>query len=120
MSRAPARSIAAVAFIFAALALASDAGGGAPQQPSQPTFRAGVDVVSLNVTVSDRDGRFVTGVAPTEFLVYEDGVQQEITYFSPRQLPIALANRTCRPIVVVVRIVPMQRFAGQLPLGTSQ
>ena len=64
---------------------------GQPQPPQPPTFRAGVDVVSLNVTVSDRDGRFVTGLAPEEFLVYEDGVLQEITFFSRRQLPIALA-----------------------------
>ncbi len=63
-----------------------------PQAPIQPpTFRTGVDVVSINVTVSDRDGRFVTDLSPEEFLVYEDGVQQDITFFSRSQLPIALA-----------------------------
>lgn len=63
-----------------------------PQQPTQPpTFRAGVDVVSVNVTVTDRDGRFVTDLSAEDFLVYEDGVQQDLTFFSRRQLPIALA-----------------------------
>ena len=63
-----------------------------PQPRTQPpTFRAGVDVVSMNVTVSDRDGRFVTDLSPEEFLIYEDGVQQDITFFSRGQLPIALA-----------------------------
>lgn len=62
-------------------------------QPSdlQPTFRTGVDVVSLNVTVTDADMRFVTDIDQEGFQVYEDGVQQEITFFSRRQLPIALA-----------------------------
>ena len=59
--------------------------------PQVPSFRTGVDVVSLNVTVSDGTARFVTDLKPEDLLVYEDGVLQEITYFSRRQLPIALA-----------------------------
>ena len=57
----------------------------------QPAFRTGIDVVSLNVTVTDGDMRFVTDIEQEDFLVYEDGVQQEVTFFSRRQLPIALA-----------------------------
>ena len=56
-----------------------------------PDFRAGVDVVSLNVTVSDLDGRFVTNLDQSAFLVYEDGVEQDVTFFTKTQLPIALA-----------------------------
>lgn len=64
----------------------------AEQQPPQPpSFRAGVDVVSLNVTVTDGQERFVTDLTQDDFLLYEDGVLQETTYFSRRQLPIALA-----------------------------
>ena len=64
----------------------------ADQQPLQPpSFRAGVDVVSLNVTVTDGQERFVTDLTQDDFLLYEDGVLQETTYFSRRQLPIALA-----------------------------
>ena len=64
----------------------------AEQQPPQPpAFRAGVDVVSLNVTVTDGQERFVTDLTQDDFLLYEDGVLQETTYFSRRQLPIALA-----------------------------
>ena len=64
----------------------------AQQQPPQPpSFRAGVDVVSLNVTVTDGQERFVTDLTQDDFLLYEDGVLQETTYFSRRQLPIALA-----------------------------
>jgi Ca-activated chloride channel family protein len=64
----------------------------ADQQPLQPpSFRAGVNVVSLNVTVTDGQERFVTDLTQDDFLLYEDGVLQETTYFSRRQLPIALA-----------------------------
>ena len=62
-----------------------------PQDQPTPAFRAGVDVVSLNVTVSDLDGRFVTNLDQTNFQVYEDGVQQNVTFFTKTQLPIALA-----------------------------
>jgi Ca-activated chloride channel family protein len=63
----------------------------AQQQTQPPAFRAGVDVVSLNVTVTDLETRFVTDLEPGEFRVYEDGVQQEINFFTRTQLPIALA-----------------------------
>ena len=62
-----------------------------PQDQPTPAFRAGVDVVSLTVTVSDLDGRFVTDLDQTNFQVYEDGVQQNVTFFTKTQLPIALA-----------------------------
>ena len=63
----------------------------AQQPPQPPSFRAGVDVVSVNVTVTDGQERFVTDLTQDDFLLYEDGVLQETTYFSRRQLPIALA-----------------------------
>ncbi len=63
-----------------------------PAQPpaDQPTFRAGVEVVSLNVTVTERDGRFVSGLPQEAFSVFEDGVKQEVIFFSGTQLPTAL------------------------------
>lgn len=64
----------------------------AQQQPPQPpAFRAGVDVVSLNVTATDGDQQFVTDLEQGNFVVFEDGVQQDVTFFTRTQLPIALA-----------------------------
>ncbi len=60
------------------------------QPPDQPTFRSGVEVVSLNVTVTEKDGRFVTGLPREAFSVFEDGVKQEVMFFSGTQLPTAL------------------------------
>jgi Ca-activated chloride channel family protein len=56
-----------------------------------PSFRVGVDVVSLTVTVSDPSGRYVTDLAPEQMTVFEDGAKQDVTYFSRTNLPIALA-----------------------------
>ena len=58
--------------------------------PEQPVFRAGVEVVSLTVTVTERDGRFVQGLPQDVFSVFEDGVKQEVIFFSGTQLPTAL------------------------------
>lgn len=57
----------------------------------QPSFRTGVDLVSLSVTVADQAGRFVTDLEPTAFQVFEDGVKQEVTFFNRSNLPIALS-----------------------------
>ncbi len=61
------------------------------QAPDQPAFRAGVDVVALNVTVTDSDNRYVTDIEQGGFLLYEDGAIQDITFFTRTQLPVALA-----------------------------
>ncbi len=72
--------------LTASLALAA---GLTAQQ--QPAFRAGVEIVSLTVTVTDRQGRYVTDLARDEFEVYEDGVHQDVAYFNRTNLPIALS-----------------------------
>ena len=61
-----------------------------PQAPQVP-FRAGVDLVSLNVTVTDGTTRYITDLAADEFTVFEDGVKQDVTFFNRTNLPIALA-----------------------------
>ena len=82
---------AALAAAAGAAAWAATLPAGAQQQTQPPAFRAGVDVVSLNVTVTDLETRFVTDLEPENFTVYEDGVRQEINFFARTQLPIALA-----------------------------
>ena len=57
----------------------------------QPSFRAGVDIVSLNVTVTDAANHYVTDLDEKDFSVFEDGVKQDVTFFSRRQQPIALS-----------------------------
>ena len=67
---------------------------GAQQKPA-PTppqvFRAGVEVVSLNVTVTDSAGRYVTDLGEADFSVFEDGAKQDLSFFNRNNLPIALS-----------------------------
>ena len=46
-----------------------------------PTFRSGLTVVPLDVRVADRKGASINDLTKDDFVVFEDGVQQEITHF---------------------------------------
>jgi VWFA-related protein len=50
------------------------------QRPQQeyPVFGATLDRVRVDVIVTDAEGRFVADLRPEEFVVYEDGVRQEV------------------------------------------
>jgi len=61
-----------------------------PGQQGGPSFRAGVELVSLNVTVTE-GARYVTDLTQDDFSVFEDGVKQDVTFFNATHLPIALA-----------------------------
>ncbi len=82
---------------FASVAAPQAAQQGTPgaqagtQAPPQPSFRAGVDIVSLNVTVTDAAQKYVTDLSEQDFQVFEDGVKQDVTLFNRTNLPIALA-----------------------------
>jgi Ca-activated chloride channel family protein len=69
-----------------------------PPQATQPatpnsdqTFRSNIDIVSLTVTVTDSTGHYVGDLTEGDFLVFENGVKQDITFFTHRQAPLALA-----------------------------
>ena len=48
------------------------------KQSDQPTFRAGVQVVEVDVRVFDADGRFVTDLTRDDFDLVEDGAPQQL------------------------------------------
>jgi VWFA-related protein len=50
----------------------------------EATFSTGVKVVNVLVTVRDRQGQLVKGLAQDDFTLEEDGRAQTIRYFSPR------------------------------------
>ena len=53
-------------------------------------FKSGVELVNVNVTVTDRSGRFVTGLTPDDFIVYDDNLEQDISHFSAERVPVSL------------------------------
>ena len=54
-------------------------------------IRSGVELVSLNITVTDGGGKYVTDLNEEEFEIFEDGAKQKLTFFSRTQQPISLA-----------------------------
>ena len=53
-------------------------------------FKSGVELVNVNVAVSDRTGRFVSDLTQDDFVVYDDSKPQEITHFSAERVPVSL------------------------------
>ena len=73
------------------LAIAAALGLATASLSGQQIFRSGADIVLLNVTVTSRDGHFVSGLDKGDFQVFEDGMLQEISNFTRDQQPIALS-----------------------------
>jgi len=71
-----------------ALALGLPLAGAAAQTPRTPVYRGGVDLVHAGVVVTDRRGRPVTDLTVDDFVVLEDGVEQEIQYFAAGDGPV--------------------------------
>jgi VWFA-related protein len=61
-------------------------GQGAASAQAPPTFRSGVALVQMDVTVLDEDRRPVTGLTAADFIVKEDGVERPIAAFTPVDL----------------------------------
>jgi Ca-activated chloride channel homolog len=56
----------------------------------RPQFRVSVDTVSLAVTVLDEEGRLASELPQENFQIFEDGVPQQIQFFSRGELPLRM------------------------------
>ena len=54
------------------------------------TLSVDVDLVNVNVVVTDANGRYLTYLTKENFRIYEDRVEQQITHFSPVDTPFAV------------------------------
>lgn len=73
----------------ASLALA--AASSAPPQGSQITFKAAVEVVTVNASVRDSRGRVVRNLKKADFEVIDSGMRREIRDFHAGDSPVSLA-----------------------------
>jgi Ca-activated chloride channel family protein len=67
------------------LALVSDETGGQAQE--SPNFHVVVNMVQLNVAVTDKKGSYITGLHPSDFAIMEDGIVQKTATFSEGDEP---------------------------------
>jgi len=78
----------APAAAFAALTIAA---GAASLYAQRPSFRAGVDLAMLNVTVTGPGGRHTSDLSADDFSVFEDGRPQNVSFFSRADTPLAVS-----------------------------
>ena len=63
---------------------------GASGADDRYTLSVDVDLVNVNVVVTDTNGRYLTYLTKENFRIYEDRVEQQITHFSPVDTPFAV------------------------------
>jgi Ca-activated chloride channel family protein len=57
---------------------------------SQKSIKVDVDLVMVNVTVTDSDNKLVTDLKRENFQLFEDKIKQDIQYFSSEGAPLSL------------------------------
>ena len=81
-----------VAAVLVALFFGAFPGGVAPaQEPQPPTFKAGVDLVSVSVIVKNQKGRPVTGLSRKDFELFDAGRMRDIADFRAEASPVSVA-----------------------------
>jgi Ca-activated chloride channel family protein len=56
-------------------------------QDNKSDFHVVVDLVQLNVAVTDNKGNYITGLKPSDFVLSEDGIEQKIATFGEGNQP---------------------------------
>jgi VWFA-related protein len=60
----------------------------AQESTQPPVFRGSVDLVQVDVYVTDEDGTPVSGLTAGDFEVFENGYRRQIVAFSPVEIPV--------------------------------
>ena len=84
-------SVGIASFYDAAPVLQAQAAGSQDKAAAAPVFRGAVDLVSLNVTLTNEHNQPVGGLTATDFAIFEDGVPQDVSFFSSSRLPMDVA-----------------------------
>ena len=82
-----------LALMFAAVSWCASASAQTP--PAQgPTFRTGVDVITIDVAAVDAQGKPVEGLLAPEFVVKVDGQQRRVVSVEQVRTDVGTARRT--------------------------
>jgi len=95
------------------LLVALPAGAQTPRPtPRPPVFEAGIEVINLNVSITDARGQYVSGLTRDDFAVFEDGVKQDLSIFAHENLPISMVLMVDTSASMEEKL-PMARSAGK-------
>jgi Ca-activated chloride channel homolog len=53
-------------------------------------FKTGIELINVTATVTDENGRFVSGLHKEDFRVYQDNELQNVTHFNNERVPVSL------------------------------
>jgi VWFA-related protein len=86
--------------------------GGSKQNGTAPTatpppddgeiIKVETNLVTMPVSVLDRDGRFISGLQKNDFKIFEDGVEQKLDYFQSVEQPFT--------VVIMIDVSPSTQF----------
>jgi Ca-activated chloride channel family protein len=62
-----------------------------PDSRQPPRFQSGVEVIRVSVSVTDEKDRYVSGLSEAEFAVFEDGVRQDLSFFTRDAMPLSVS-----------------------------
>src|ERR1700736_3518152 len=71
-----------------------------PQE--SPDLHVVVNMVQLNVAVTDKNGEYITGLRPKDFVIVEDGITEKVATFAEGNEPARSLTDSPEP----------ERFAG--------
>lgn len=82
-------------------------------------FRSSIDLVQVWVTVTNAEGRLVTGLTRDDFTIFEDGVPQPLSGFSDERVPVSVGmlvdtSDSMRGLAMTDARVAVDRFLGAL------
>jgi len=82
------RNLIFIAFLTAGIGL--DPGAALAQATLPPTFGTGIEIINLNLSVTDPADNYITDLDRPDFAVYEDGIRQDLSLFTHENLPISM------------------------------
>jgi Ca-activated chloride channel family protein len=92
-------------------ARATEAAEAQESQAEKPVLRVEVNLVQLNVAITDSKGHYVTGLHPSDFAVLEDEIPQKIASFGEGNEP--------QKIVEVSEVSPKPEQVGSTVAGAN-
>ncbi|MFZ1702685.1 MAG: VWA domain-containing protein [Pyrinomonadaceae bacterium] len=74
----------------------------APDGGDDDIIRVETNIVTMPVSVLDRDGRFISGLQQRDFKIFENGVEQKLDYFQSVEMPFT--------VVLLIDVSPSTQF----------
>lgn len=90
---------------------ASSQAGAAPTANDGEILKIETSLVTIPVSVFDRSGVYVTNLGQSDFKVYEDGIEQTITYFGTSDKPFTVVLLLDTSVSTIFRIEDIQNAA---------